>query len=121
MTSDARGILDAMAQGHEGATLAFDVFTYRVAKYIGSYMVSLDHLDGIIFTGGIGENSLPIRSNIIQQMKLLGFVEDRQANEAARFGESGMIARSELLNASVMVIPTNEELVIAQSAMVFAR
>lgn len=121
LTSDARGILDAMAQGHEGATLAFDVFTYRVAKYIGSYMVALDHLDGIIFTGGIGENSLPIRSNIIQQMKLLGFVEDRQANEAARFGESGVIARSELLNASVMVIPTNEELVIAQSAMDFAR
>ncbi|EJL6304142.1 acetate/propionate family kinase [Vibrio cholerae] len=117
LTSDARGILEAMENGHEGAKLAFEVFTYRVAKYIGSYLIPLDHLDAIIFTGGIGENSLPIRREILGNLKLLGFVEDEKGNEAARFGKAGIIAKSELLNAVVMVIPTNEEFVIAQQSV----
>ncbi|MBD1558680.1 acetate/propionate family kinase [Vibrio sp. S9_S30] len=117
LTSDARGILDAMDEGHEGAKLAFDVFTYRVAKYIASYLVPLGHLDAIIFTGGIGENSLPIRREILKNLKLLGFVEDPKGNEAARFGEAGIIARSDMLGAIAMVVPTNEEFVIAQQSV----
>lgn len=89
VTSDARGILEAMDDGHEGAKLAFQVFTYRVAKYIGSYMIPLSSLDAIIFTGGIGENALDIRSEILTNLGLLGFVEDRAGNEAARFGAAG--------------------------------
>ena len=115
LTSDARGILEAMEEGHEGAKLAFQVFTYRVAKYIGSYMIPLDSLDGIIFTGGIGENSLPIRSEILGYLNLLGYKEDKEANEAARFGNSGIITQKDTPVA--MVIPTNEELVIAQDAI----
>ncbi|EGR2794990.1 acetate kinase [Vibrio navarrensis] len=117
LTSDARGILEAMEQGHEGATLAFQVFTYRVAKYIASYLAALDSFDGIIFTGGIGENSLPIRREILQNLKLLGFVEDEKGNEEARFGKAGVIAKSELLNAVALVVPTNEEFVIAQQSV----
>ncbi|MFA0413338.1 acetate/propionate family kinase [Vibrio renipiscarius] len=117
LTSDARGILDAMENGHEGAKLAFEVFTYRVAKYIGSYMIPLSHLDAVIFTGGIGENSLPIRREILKNLKLLGFVEDEKGNEDARFGNAGIIAKSELLGAVAMVIPTNEEFVIAQQSV----
>jgi len=117
LTSDARGILEAMEQGHEGAKLAFEVFTYRVAKYIGSYLIPLSNLDAIIFTGGIGENSLDIRSEILNNLKLLGFVEDEAGNEAARFGNAGIIAKSEMLNALAMVIPTNEEYVIAQQSV----
>lgn len=117
LTSDARGILEAMENGHEGAKLAFEVFTYRVAKYIGSYMIPLDSLDAVIFTGGIGENSLPIRREILSNLKLLGFVEDEKGNEDARFGQSGVIAKSELLGAVAMVIPTNEEWVIAQQSV----
>lgn len=117
LTSDARGILEAMADGHEGAKLAFEVFTYRVAKYIGSYMIPLSRLDAIIFTGGIGENSLDIRREILNNLKLLGFVENEQGNEAARFGNAGIIAKSELLGAVAMVIPTNEEFVIVQQSM----
>lgn len=83
LTSDARGILEAMENGHEGAKLAFEVFTYRVAKYIGSYLIPLDHLDAIIFTGGIGENSLPIRREILGNLKLLGFVEDERQRSSA--------------------------------------
>jgi acetate kinase len=117
LTSDARGILEAMENGHEGAKLAFEVFTYRVAKYIGSYLIPLNHLDAIIFTGGIGENSLPIRREILNNLNLLGFIEDEKGNEDARFGAAGIIAKSEMLNAVAMVIPTNEEFVIAQQSV----
>ncbi|KHT47309.1 acetate/propionate family kinase [Vibrio sinaloensis] len=117
LTSDARGILEAMEEGHEGAKLAFEVFTYRVAKYIGSYLIPLSNLDAIIFTGGIGENSLPIRREILNNLKLLGFVEDEKGNEAARFGNAGIIAKSSILDAVAMVIPTNEEFVIAQQSV----
>lgn len=117
LTSDARGILEAMEQGHDGARLAFEVFTYRVAKYISSYLVPLDSLDAIVFTGGIGENSMPIRSEILRNLKLLGFVEDEAGNAAARFGATGQIAESALLGAKALVIPTNEEFVIAQQSV----
>ncbi|CAM2949344.1 acetate/propionate family kinase [Vibrio neptunius] len=117
LTSDARGILEAMENGHEGAKLAFEVFTYRVAKYIGSYLIPLSGLDAIIFTGGIGENSLPIRREILNNLKLLGFIEDEKGNEDARFGRAGIIAKSEVLGAVAMVIPTNEEFVIAQQSV----
>ncbi|MBY4625045.1 acetate/propionate family kinase, partial [Vibrio parahaemolyticus] len=117
LTSDARGILEAMEEGHEGAALAFQVFTYRVSKYIASYLAALDSFDGIIFTGGIGENSMPIRREILKNLKLLGFVEDVKGNEDARFGNAGVVATSELLGAKALVIPTNEEWVIAQQSV----
>ena len=115
LTSDCRGIVEAMEQGHKGATLAFQVFTYRVAKYIASYMVSLESLDGIIFTGGIGENSLPIRREVLNYLKIFGYQEDKQANEDARFGNSGIITQAG--TSVAMVIPTNEEFVIAQQSV----
>ncbi|HCG7064652.1 acetate/propionate family kinase [Vibrio parahaemolyticus] len=117
LTSDARGILEAMEEGHEGAALAFQVFTYRVSKYIASYLAALDSFDGIIFTGGIGENSMPIRREILKNLKLLGFVEDVKGNEDARFGNAGVVATSALLGAKALVIPTNEEWVIAQQSV----
>ncbi|SJL84044.1 acetate/propionate family kinase [Vibrio palustris] len=117
-TSDMRGLIEALEQGDKAAQLAFDVFTYRVAKYIGSYLVSVgEGLNAIVFTGGIGENSLPVRKAVLDYLKVFGFVEDEQANEAARFGRSGQIAQSELLGAVALVIPTNEELVIAQDCV----
>ncbi|MGF1725724.1 acetate/propionate family kinase [Photobacterium nomapromontoriensis] len=115
LTSDCRGIIEAMEEGHVGATLAFEIFTYRVAKYIGSYMVALDELDGIIFTGGIGENSMPIRSQILKSLKIFGYSEDEAANAAARFGNRGIITKPNTPVA--MVIPTNEEWVIAKESM----
>jgi len=115
LTSDARGIVEAMEQGHKGAKLAFQVFTYRVAKYIASYMVALDSLDGIILTGGIGENSLPIRREILNYLKILGYKENPAANEAARFGKQGIITENN--SPVVMVIPTNEELVIVEQSL----
>ncbi|MCQ1061244.1 acetate/propionate family kinase [Photobacterium sp. ZSDE20] len=115
LTSDCRGIIEAMENGHEGATLAFELFCYRVAKYIGSYMVALDELDAIIFTAGIGENSLPIRSKILENLKIFGYREDEEGNAAARFGNAGVITKPNTPVA--MVIPTNEEWVIAKESM----
>lgn len=115
LTSDARGILEAMEEGHEGAKLAFEVFTYRVSKYIGSYMVALDSLDGIIFTGGIGENALPIRREILKNLKIFGYKEDQKANEDARFGNEGVITTED--SPVAMVVPTNEEWVIANESV----
>lgn len=112
LTSDARGILQAMAEGHEGAKLAFEVFTYRVAKYIGSYMVALDHLDAIVFTGGIGENSSPIRAEILKYLKIFGYQLDDAANRVAQLGQAGVITQEG--SPVAMAIPTNEELVIAR-------
>ncbi|MCE0496064.1 acetate/propionate family kinase [Vibrio salinus] len=117
-TSDMRGILEAVEAGDEAAKLAFDVFTYRVAKYIGSYIVSVgEGLDAIVFTGGIGENSMPVRHAVLDYLKVFGYVEDEKGNEAARFGASGQIAKSELFNSVALVIPTNEELVIARECV----
>ncbi|HIF9309637.1 TPA: acetate/propionate family kinase [Photobacterium damselae] len=115
ITSDCRGIIEAMGQGNHDAKLAFEVFTYRAAKYIASYMVALDELDGIIFTGGIGENSMPVRSEILRLLKIFGYREDEQANADARFGNSGVITQANTPLA--MVIPTNEEWVIANESM----
>ncbi len=115
LTSDCRGVIEAMENGHEGATLAFELFCYRVAKYVGSYMVALDELDGIIFTAGIGENSQPIRSKILENLKIFGYREDEEANAAARFGNKGVITKPNTPLA--MVIPTNEEWVIANESM----
>ncbi|WP_305374258.1 acetate/propionate family kinase [Photobacterium leiognathi] len=118
-TSDCRGIIEAMEDEnhphHHGAKLAFELFTYRVAKYIASYMVALDELDGIIFTGGIGENAMPIRSEILRLMKIFGYQEDVEGNAAARFGAQGIITKPKTPLA--MVIPTNEEWVIAKESM----
>ncbi len=116
VTSDARGVLEAMENGNPRAKLAFDIFTYRVAKYIGSYMVAIgEEVDAIVFTGGIGENSLPIRSEILSYLSVFGYKEDRQGNADARFGQSGTITSSG--SKLALVIPTNEEFVIAQQSV----
>ncbi|WP_299017481.1 acetate/propionate family kinase [uncultured Photobacterium sp.] len=115
LTSDCRGIIEAMENGNEAAKLAFDLFNYRVAKYIASYMVSLDELDGIVFTGGIGENSMQVRSEVLKSLKIFGYREDEAGNADARFGNQGVITQPNTPLA--MVIPTNEEWVIAKESM----
>ena len=117
-TSDFRGITQGMEEGDENAKLAFEMFCYRLAKFIASYYVTLGRVDALIFTGGIGENSLVMRSRVLELLTSFGFVEDRSANEAARFGQGGLITTA--ASAKSYVIPTNEELVIARGAASFA-
>lgn len=111
LSSDCRVIEEAAAEGHEGAKLALEVFTYRLAKYIGSMAVAAGGIDTLVFTGGIGENSDIIRSKVLSYVNFLGFTEDAAANTAARFGNAGVITAADS-RAQAVVIPTNEELMI---------
>ncbi|VTU06627.1 acetate kinase [Actinobacillus indolicus] len=114
VTSDCRYSEDNYST-HPEAKRAMDVFCYRLAKYIGSYMAALgdDHLDAIVFTGGIGENAGPVRELTLNYLKLFGIKVDSEKNMAARFGKSGEITATDSAFRA-FVIPTNEELVIAQ-------
>ena len=86
-----------------------------MAKYIASYTVPLGELDAVVFTGGIGENSDVIRANVLALLKIFGFTLDQEANLAARFGNAGFINGP--TGPKAIVIPTDEELVIAQDAI----
>lgn len=96
------------------AKLALTVFCYRIAKSIASFSASLTELDGLIFTGGIGENSSWVRQQILKQLSLLNFHVCEETNQTTRFGASGNIAIKS--SRPCWVIATNEELVIAQQS-----
>ncbi|MBO2636871.1 acetate kinase [Shewanella algae] len=115
LTNDCRGIEEGYAEGHKGATLALEIFCYRLAKYIASYTVPLGRLDAVVFTGGIGENSDIIRKNVLELLSIFNFQVDDERNLAARFGNGGIITKNE--GTLAMVIPTNEEWVIAEDAI----
>lgn len=114
VTSDCRYSEDNYNDKPE-AKRALNVYSYRLAKYIGAYMAALgdDHLDAIAFTGGIGENSARVRELTLNHLKLFGIKLDNERNLAARFGKDGVITTDDSAFRAV-VIPTNEELVIAQ-------
>ncbi|OOF46818.1 acetate kinase [Rodentibacter trehalosifermentans] len=112
VTSDCRYAEDNY-DSEVPAKRALNVFCYRLAKYIGSYMAVIgERLDAIVFTGGIGENSAHVREITLNHLKLFGYQIDEERNLAARFGNEGVITKEGTPIA--MVIPTNEELVIAQ-------
>ena len=113
VTSDCRFVEDNYGQKEE-ATRAMDVFCHRLAKTIAGYTACLDgRLDAIVFTGGIGENSGPIRQLVLDRLGLLGVEVDEARNLAARFGGEGVIT-TDSSRVPAMVVSTNEELVIAQ-------
>ncbi|MES4613695.1 MAG: acetate kinase [Ewingella sp.] len=114
VTSDCRYVEDNYATKAD-AKRAMDVFCHRLAKYIGSYAALMEgRLDAVVFTGGIGENAAMVREFALDKLGLLGFEIDHERNLAARFGKSGAINKEGTRTA--LVIPTNEELVIAQDA-----
>ncbi|WP_298773930.1 acetate kinase [uncultured Shewanella sp.] len=115
LTNDCRGIEEGYEAGHKGATLALEIFCYRLAKYIASYTVPLTRLDAVVFTGGIGENSDVIRKKVLDALAIFHFNVDNARNQAARFGKQGVITSDN--SPIAMVIPTNEEWVIAQDAI----
>lgn len=113
VTSDCRFVEDNYGSKEE-ATRAMDVFCHRLAKYVAGYTACLDgRLDAIVFTGGIGENSGPIREQVLNRLGLLGVEVDQERNLKARFGGEGVIT-TDSSRVPAMVISTNEELVIAQ-------
>jgi acetate kinase len=113
LSNDMRDLLAAAEAGNEKAQLAVEVFVYRVAKYIGAYFTILPGLDAVVFTGGIGENSVPVRRKICQHLSRLGAVLDETRNHQAVGGITGPITTGDS-RLPVWVVPTNEELMIAR-------
>jgi len=112
LSSDMRELEEAAEQGHERAQLAIDMFIHRIKKYIGSYAAIMGGVDTLIFTGGIGENATSIRASVMHDMNYMGVHFDFDKNKTIRGTEASLSLPDSSVD--VLVIPTNEELVIAQ-------
>lgn len=112
VSNDMRNLLQAQEKGDLRAKLAIDIFSYRIKKYIGSYMAILGKVDAVIFTGGIGENNAFVRQRSLKNLDFLGIELDETLNNKATKGFEGKINK-ETSKVEICVIPTNEELQIA--------
>lgn len=106
---DMRDLLEEAENGDRRCQEAIDVFCYRAKKYIGAYIAAMNGVDAIIFTGGIGENSAKIRELILKDMQYAGVKLDADRNA----DRGNTVISTDDSQVEVMVIPTNEELVIA--------
>ncbi len=114
LSSDFRDLEDAMEKGDARSAAAIEVFSYRVAKYIGAYVAALNGVDAIAFTAGVGENSPIVRTKVCEQLGYLGIALDEEANNKRGFDNVISTADSRV---KVCVIPTNEELAIARETV----
>ena len=114
ISSDMREIQKEMANGDKKAQYAFEIFCYRIRKYIGAYAAAMGGVDGIIFTGGIGENSAEVRQECCKDLEFLGVGVDEALNTSA---DKEKIISKKGTRVPVLVIPTNEELVIAMDTV----
>ncbi|MFC4777610.1 acetate/propionate family kinase [Paenibacillus sp. GCM10023252] len=112
LSSDMREITEAMAEGDKNARLAFDMYTYRLRKYIGAYAAGMNGVDVLVFTAGVGENSVVLRQAVCEGLTFLG-IELDAAKNAERSKEARYIS-TEASRVKVLVVPTNEELLIAR-------
>ena len=111
--NDLRDIEDAAAKGESKARLALDVFVASVRHYLGAYLVLLNGADAIVFTGGIGENSVQMRQSVCANLDWFGIALDATKNASAR-GEMAIHAADSRVQ--VWIMPTNEELIVARQA-----
>jgi len=112
VSSDMREIVDSMKEGNENARLAFEMYAYRIRKYIGAYIAAMDGVDAIVFTAGVGENSDVLRKAICEKLTFFGVEFDDDRN-AVRSSEPRRITTDDS-KVQVLVVPTNEELLIAR-------
>ncbi|MDR9853867.1 acetate kinase [Paenibacillus sp. VCA1] len=112
ISSDMREITEGMQNGDANSKLAFDMYEYRLRKYIGSYAAVMNGVDAIVFTAGVGENSVVLREKVCENLTYLGVELDKELNEI-RSGEPRRISSANS-KVEVLVVPTNEELVIAR-------
>jgi len=113
-SSDLRDIQKAADEGNDRAELALDIFANRIHKYIGSYAARMNGVDAIIFTAGIGENSAAVRARVLKGLEFMGVYWDPEANKA--HGDERFISYP-FSPVKVLVIPTNEEVMIARDVM----
>lgn len=114
ISSDFRDLEVAMNEGNKRAKLALDVFVNRVKKYVGAYVATMCSIDALVFTAGIGENSSYIREKVCEGLECLGIKIDHELNNIR--GEEAYINK-DLTSAAILVIPTNEELMIARDTL----
>lgn len=115
ISSDMRDVEEMAEKGDQRAILAIDIFSYRIKKYIGAYIAAMNGVDLLIFTAGIGERDILVRSKVLTDMEYLGIILDEK-NNADAFGKMGIISEDRS-KVKVMVIPTNEELEIAEQTV----
>ena len=114
LSSDFRDLEEATEKGNKLAENAIEVFCYRVAKYIGSYVAAMNGVDAIAFTAGIGENAINVREKVMGYLGYLGIELDKEAN--SNRGEDTVISTASS-KVKVAVIPTNEELAICRETV----
>lgn len=117
LSSDFRDLEEAAEKGNERAQLALDMFITRVRRYVGGFMAELGHIDAISFAGGIGENSASMRKLILENMEDYGIIIDDSKNDTR---EEAVIS-ADNSRVKVLVVPTNEELMIARDTMELAK
>ncbi len=118
ISSDFRDIEDAAANGDEKAQVALDAYAQRVKKYIGSYAAEMNGVDVVVFTAGVGENGLDMREAIATNMEFLGMKLDKEANKVR--GKERVIS-TEDSKVKILLIPTNEELMIARDTLALVK
>ena len=114
LSSDFRDLTAGAKEGNKRAIAAIEVFCYRVAKYVGSYVAAMNGVDAIVFTAGIGENAIPVREKVVSYLGYLGVTLDKEANGVR--GEEIVISTPDS-KVKVAVIPTNEELAICRETV----
>ena len=114
VSSDFRDLDKASNEGNERAKLAVEVFSYRTAKYIGSYIAAMNGVDAIVFTAGLGENNIVVREQVLNHFGYMGITLDKEANQIR--GEEKIISTPDS-KVTVAVIPTNEDLAIAHETV----
>jgi len=119
ISSDMREIQEEMDKGVKSAKLAFDIYCYRVKKYIGAYAAAMGGLDAVVFTAGIGENSWQVREACTRGLEFMGIQIDPERNKSARGKE--VVITTDSSRVKVLAIPANEELVIAADSLEILR
>jgi acetate kinase len=112
ISSDMREVTESMNEGDKNAKLAFDMYAYRVKKYIGAYTAAMNGVDTIVFTAGVGENSVALRKAICEGISFLGIELDEKRNAERR--KDAREITTDASRVKVLVVPTNEELLIAR-------
>ena len=118
ISSDFRDIEDAAHNGDEKAQVALDAYAQRVKKYIGSYAAEMNGVDAVVFTAGVGENGIDMREMIASNMEFLGMKLDKEANKVR--GKERVISTEDSA-VKILLIPTNEELMIARDTLALVK
>jgi acetate kinase len=117
ISSDFRDLTNAAEKGNDRARIALDVFNYQVEKFIGSYAAAMSGVDCIVFTAGIGENTPIIREDVCTSLEYMGIKFDKERNDSIPSKVKEGPITTDDSKISVLVIPTNEELMIARETM----